>query len=62
MLMNTRRRPVSRRACAARWALENGILSGYSDGTFLPGGRATRGQAAVMLARYVRLLNQQTTR
>nr|WP_325256997.1 S-layer homology domain-containing protein [uncultured Oscillibacter sp.] len=44
---------------AVRWAVENGILSGYGDGSFLPEGRATRAQAAVMLERYVNYLNQQ---
>ena len=43
---------------AVRWAVENGILSGYGDGSFLPEGTATRAQAAGMLERYVKYLNQ----
>ena len=39
------------------WAVENGILSGYGNGSFSPGGKATRAQAAAMLARYVNFLN-----
>jgi len=51
---------------AVRCAVENGILSGYGDGSFLPEGRATRAQAAVMLERYVNYLgyigaNQEVT-
>ena len=42
---------------AVRWASENGILSGYGNGSFSPGGKATRAQAAAMLARYVNFLN-----
>lgn len=44
---------------AVRWALENGILSGYEDGTFVPKGKATRAQAAAILSRYIMYLNQQ---
>ncbi len=44
---------------AVRWAVENGILSGYGDGSFVPAGKATRAQAAVMLERYVNYLNRQ---
>ena len=44
---------------AIRWATENGILSGYKDGSFVPQGKTTRAQAAAMLARYVEFLNQQ---
>lgn len=43
---------------AIRWAAENGILSGYGDGSFAPKGRATRGQAAAILERYMRWLSQ----
>ena len=45
---------------AARWAVENGILSGYGDGSFAPKGKATRAQAAVMLTRYIQYLNGQS--
>ena len=44
---------------AVRWAMENGILSGYEDGSLVPKGKATRAQAAAMLARYVKFLNRQ---
>lgn len=43
---------------AVRWAMENGILSGYENGLLVPGGKTTRAQAAAMLARYVKYLNQ----
>lgn len=33
-------------------AVENGVLSGYGDRPVVPGGETSRGQAAVMLARY----------
>ena len=45
---------------AARWAVENGILSGYGDGSFAPKGKATRAQAATMLTRYIEYLNGQS--
>ncbi len=35
------------------WAVENGILSGYSDGQLAPGGTATRAQAAQMLKNFM---------
>ena len=44
---------------AVRWAVENGILSGYQDGSVTPRGKITRAQTAAMLARYVEFLNQQ---
>lgn len=44
---------------AVRWAAENGILSGFEDGSILPQGRATRAQAALILVRYVNYLNRQ---
>lgn len=44
---------------AARWAVENGIISGYGDNSFAPGGWATRAQAAAMLTRYVNYLKNQ---
>lgn len=44
---------------AIRWALENGVINGYEDGSFLPQGKATRAQAAAILSRYVQFLNQQ---
>jgi len=37
---------------AMRWAVENGILNGYSDGRLNPTGLATRAEAAAMLMRY----------
>lgn len=45
---------------AIRWAVENGILSGYGDGSFAPEGRTTRAQAAAILQRYIQFLNQQS--
>ena len=44
---------------AVRWAVENGILSGYQDGSVTPRGKITRAQTAAMLTRYVEFLNQQ---
>lgn len=44
---------------AVRWAVENGVLSGYQDGSVTPRGKITRAQTAAMLARYVEFLNQQ---
>lgn len=43
---------------AIRWAVENGIISGYEDGSFGPQGQTTRAEAATMLTRYVKYLNQ----
>lgn len=37
---------------ALRWAVENGILNGYSDGRLGPQGQATRAQAAQMLKNF----------
>jgi hypothetical protein len=36
---------------AVAWAVENGIVTGYDDGTFKPGDTVTRGQAVVFLHR-----------
>ena len=44
---------------AVRWAMENGILSGYGDGSLLLNGKTTRAQAAAMLERYIKYLNRQ---
>lgn len=38
------------------WALAEGILQGTKDGTLQPQGRAARGQAAVLLERFQKLL------
>ncbi|MDM8288621.1 S-layer homology domain-containing protein [Slackia piriformis] len=35
------------------WAVENGVVSGYPNGTFAPDQNVTRGQFAIMLARAV---------
>lgn len=43
---------------AMRWAVENGILSGYEDNLLAPGKNATRAQTAAIFMRYVDLLNQ----
>ena len=37
---------------AILWASENGIVKGYSDGTFRPGNTCTRGQIATILYKY----------
>ena len=44
---------------AVCWAVENGILNGFGDGSLRPKGSATRAQAASLLTRYVQYLNQQ---
>ncbi len=38
---------------ALSWAVENGILSGYTNGQLVPGGTATRAQAAQMLKNFM---------
>ncbi len=38
---------------AILWASENGVVDGYSDGTFLPDGAITRQELAVMFYRYL---------
>ena len=35
------------------WAVENGILSGFGNGQLVPGGTATRAQAAQMLKNFM---------
>ncbi len=35
------------------WAVKNGIVSGYPDGTFKPGDNVNRQEAAAMLSRYI---------
>lgn len=40
---------------AMAWAVENGILTGFSDGTYRPEDTATRAQLAAFVARYVKL-------
>ena len=39
------------------WAVAQGILTGSSAGQLLPGGEATRAEAAAMLMRYLKVLN-----
>ena len=39
-------------SAAVQWAAENGIVSGYEDGTFRPGDAVTREQLAAILYRY----------
>jgi len=41
---------------AMAWAVENGLLRGYPDGTLQPGANTTRAEAAVILERLVGLL------
>ena len=43
---------------AMRWALSEGILQGTGDGTLQPQGRAARGQTAVLLERFQKLLER----
>lgn len=43
---------------AMSWALAEGILQGTKDGTLQPQGRAARGQAAVLLERFQKLLER----
>ena len=40
------------------WASENGIVSGYEDGTFLPNAPITREQIVSILHRYVKSLGR----
>lgn len=40
-----------------RWALAEGILQGTAGGDLLPQGQATRAQTAVLLERFIRLVN-----
>ena len=39
---------------ALRWAVENGIISGYGNGQLAPQGLATRGQVAQMLMNFLK--------
>lgn len=48
-------------AGAAEWAAENGIVSGIDDSTFDPDGIITREQMAVILYRYARFENSDTS-
>ena len=41
---------------AMAWAVENGLIQGYPDGTLQPGANATRAEVAVILERLVGLL------
>ena len=43
---------------AVAWAQQNGITGGYSNGTFQPDGKCTRGQMVTFLYRYDRKFNQ----
>lgn len=42
-------------ADAMDWAMANGILEGYGDGTLRPTGNATRAEAATMIMRFLKL-------
>lgn len=42
---------------AMEWAVAQGILTGSGAGQLLPGGEATRAEAAAMLMRYLKVLN-----
>ena len=39
---------------AVAWAVANGIVSGFPDGSFQPKGNATRAQMAAIIARFDR--------
>ena len=41
---------------AVRWAVSQGILNGYNDGTLNPGGDTTRAQAATIFMQYAQYL------
>ena len=43
------------------WANANGIVTGYENGTFIPGGNITREQMAVIMHRYADYKNYATT-
>ena len=47
---------------AVAWAAENGIVMGYTDGTFKPENMITRQEMAAMLARYARYAKVDTTK
>jgi len=40
---------------AVKWCLENGIVSGYNDGSFRPQNNATRAHIAVMMSKFLKL-------
>lgn len=42
-----------------KWAIENGLFLGHTDGTFRPSEPVTRDQLAKVLARYTRYINTQ---
>ncbi len=48
-------------APAVAWASANGIVNGYSDGTFRPGASITREQLAAFLYRYARYRGGETS-
>ena len=48
-------------AKALRWAAEQGVVTGYADGSFRPDQTVTRIQAVAMLYRYARAQGMDTT-
>lgn len=48
-------------AKAVTWAVENGVVNGYEDGTFRPSNRITREEMCVILDRLLQTLNKQGT-
>lgn len=44
------------------WAMENGIVNGYPDGTFQPDKPITRAEAAVMFRRFFKLVAEGVTK
>ena len=49
--------------CSAyvEWAADNGIVSGYGDGSFRPNNPVTREQMAKILYHFARLMGEETT-
>ena len=48
-------------SAAVSWAAENGIVSGFGDGTFRPNDALTRAQAAVMLCAFAAFTQDDVT-
>lgn len=47
---------------AAMWTKESGVISGYEDGRFAPADEITREQMALMMFRYAKYLQQDTSK
>lgn len=44
------------------WTKESGVISGYEDGRFAPADEITREQMALMMFRYAKYLQQDTSK